>query len=100
MGEVLGIVCRTVLVHPDLSGVKQVIAQHVQEGSKTDNGAKQVRSLRQCCANQEPGIGTSADGKFARKRMPLLQEPLRSKDEIVNRILTVLPLPSQMPRFA
>src|SRR5580692_6643055 len=61
---------------------------------------EQVSALRDRCPHEQPGVRAAADSDAAKSRATVRQQPLRSRDEIVERILTVLTLSSQVPLLA
>ncbi|HZL20961.1 MAG TPA: hypothetical protein VFG23_24720 [Polyangia bacterium] len=96
----LGIVGRAVLGNPERGDTKQVVAEHVQQRHGADHRAKQVGPLGERRADQQAAVRAARDCQPLGAGHPLLDQPARGRDEIVEDVLLVGQHARPMPGLA
>jgi len=99
VGELLGIVARTVLGNPVPGAQEFVITHHVQQRHLGDAGGEEVRPLGHGRADEQAAIGAAENGELLRPRVPFSDQPLGGGDEIIENVLFLLQHAGAVPVF-
>ena len=98
--ELLGICGRAVLRNPELGDLEVLIAQHVEQRHLADDGAKQIRPLRQRRAHQQAAVAAAANGEMLLVGVAFFLQILGRGEEVVEDILLLVQHAGAMPVFA
>ena len=98
--ELLGVVARAVLRHPEAGHEELVVAHHVEQRIGADDRPEQVGPLVRDRADEEAAVAAAADGEVLRARVAGLDQVLGRGDEVVEDVLLVGEHPGLVPLLA
>ena len=75
-------------------------AQHVHDAHLRDPDAKELRALIHHGADEQPAVRSALDRQLRRRRVLLRDQPLGSRDEVVEYVLLACLHALLMPRFS
>src|SRR5260370_7606913 len=96
-GEVLRVICRAVLILPDMRVVEEVVAEHIQHRNHADRRAEQIWPLRQSGTYEQTRVGAPKYGEPSGSSSSCVEEPFGRAQEVVVGPLPIASLCSVVP---